>query len=169
MNGDESRDGQAEFERIDWTRWTPKDRAVLLFVRRDGALLLIHKKRGLGAGKINGPGGRIEPGETAREAAVREVREEVCVTPHGVRERGRLRFQFKDGYSIDCTVFDAEGCEGEPVETEEAKPFWCPIDALPYERMWADDRIWMPRLIRGEPFDGRFLFDRDRMLGFALS
>ncbi|MEM9057182.1 MAG: NUDIX domain-containing protein, partial [Pseudomonadota bacterium] len=65
----------SEFHRIDWAAWTPKDIATLLFVVRGGEVLLIHKKRGLGAGKINGPGGRVEPGETVQECAVREVRE----------------------------------------------------------------------------------------------
>ena len=50
------------FTDINWTAWAPKERATLLFVRRHGQLLLIHKKRGLGAVKINGPGGRIEAG-----------------------------------------------------------------------------------------------------------
>src|SRR5690606_39061541 len=57
--------------------WTPRDRATLLFVRRGHQILLIRKKRGLGAGKINAPGGRIEPGETPEQAARRELLEEV--------------------------------------------------------------------------------------------
>jgi len=36
---------------------------VLCFLLRDGEVLLIRKKRGFGAGKINGVGGRIEPSE----------------------------------------------------------------------------------------------------------
>jgi len=35
-----------------------------LFVIRAGQMLLIHKKRGLGAGKINGPDGRLDLGES---------------------------------------------------------------------------------------------------------
>ncbi len=50
--------------------WQPEQLATLLFVVRDGKILLIPKKRGLGAGKINGPGGRLVPGETFKEAAV---------------------------------------------------------------------------------------------------
>ena len=73
---------------IDWTSWVPVEKATLLFVLRDGQILLIHKKTGLGAGKINGPGGRIDPGETPRQCAIREVQEELCVTPTGVREGG---------------------------------------------------------------------------------
>ena len=110
---------------MDWSTWQPRDRAVLCFVRCDGRLLLIHKKRGLGAGRYNGPGGRIEPGETPVAAAVRETQEELRVTPTGLREAGRLRFAFVDGYGIDCHVFTASGLAGEPAETDEAVPFWC--------------------------------------------
>jgi 8-oxo-dGTP diphosphatase len=59
---------------MDWSTWTPRDRAVLLFVIRGGQALLIRKKRGLGAGKINAPGGRIEAGESPEEAAVHGAR-----------------------------------------------------------------------------------------------
>ena len=44
-------------EEIDWNAWEPQQRATLLFVIHGGEILLIRKKRGLGAGKINGPGG----------------------------------------------------------------------------------------------------------------
>jgi 8-oxo-dGTP diphosphatase len=155
-------------EEIDWKAWVPQQRATLLFVIRGGQILLIRKKRGLGAGKINGPGGRIDPGETPLEAAIREVQEELCVTPTGVRDCGELRFQFLDGLSIHGYVFTATDCDGEPQETEEATPLWTPIDAIPYDEMWADDWLWYPLMLAGTRFDGRFLFDGDRMLGFEV-
>jgi 8-oxo-dGTP diphosphatase len=34
--------------------------------------------------------------------------------------------------------------------------------------MWADDRVWMPLLLAGRRFDGRFVFDGDRMLDHAV-
>jgi 8-oxo-dGTP diphosphatase len=34
--------------------------------------------------------------------------------------------------------------------------------------MWADDRHWLPRMLRGDTFRGRFLFDDDTMLDHAL-
>lgn len=68
-------------EDIDWASWTPYERATLLFVICGGHILLIHKNRGLGAGKINGPGGRLVPGESPLQGAVREVQEELNVTP----------------------------------------------------------------------------------------
>ena len=154
---------------IDWPAWTPVDRATLLFVVRGDEVLLIRKKRGLGAGKINGPGGRIEDGETPVEGARREIAEELCVEVDAATHHGELLFQFIDGYSIHVEVFraddrDGENCRGEAVETAEAIPLWTPVDAIPYDEMWADDRLWLPILLAGGSFHGRFLFDGDAML-----
>ena len=153
---------------LDWTRWEPRDVATLVFVVRDGRILLIRKKRGLGAGKINGPGGRLEPGEAPEAAAVREVEEELRVTPVGLRELGENRFQFVDGYSIHVHVYLAHDLEGTPVETDEAIPLWVGRDAIPYPEMWEDDRLWLPLVLEGTSFSGRFLFDGDRMLDYEL-
>ncbi len=153
---------------LDWTRWEARDVATLVFVVQDGRILLIRKKRGLGAGKINGPGGRLEPGETPEAGAVREVEEELCVTPVGLRELGENRFQFVDGYSIHVFVFTASGCRGEPTETDEAAPLWVGLDAIPYGEMWEDDQLWLPLVLEGRRFTGRFLFDGDAMLDQAV-
>jgi 8-oxo-dGTP diphosphatase len=153
---------------IAWNVWRPTDRATLLFVIRDGRILLIRKKRGLGAGKINGPGGRIQPGETAQDCAIREVREELCITARNARFAGTLRFQFLDGYSIQAEVFTSDGFDGTPTETDEAVPLWFPVDRLPYDEMWPDDRLWMPLMFAGRAFRGRFVFDGDRMLGAVV-
>jgi len=152
----------------DWNLWTPTDTATLLFVRRGLEVLLIRKKRGLGAGKINAPGGRLEAGETPAACAVREVREEVGVEVTDPRPRGELRFQFVDGYALHCHVFAADGCTGEVCETDEAVPVWTALDAIPYAEMWADDALWLPKMLAGYRFDGRFVFDGDRMAWHSL-
>lgn len=154
---------------MDWSQWSPRERAVLCFIRKDGQLLLIHKLRGLGAGKVNAPGGKVEPGETPLQAAVRETQEEVGVTPLHLSEHGALSFQFTDGYSLACTVFLAHDLEGSPVNTVEAEPFWVPADAVPYERMWEDDQHWLPQMLAGFHATGRFVFDGERMLSKELA
>jgi 8-oxo-dGTP diphosphatase len=154
---------------IDWERWTPTDTATLLFVIQQGRALLIRKKRGLGAGKINAPGGRLEPGERAVDAAVREVREELGVTPIAPRERGTLAFEFVDGYRLFCHVFSSDRCEGEAIETDEATPRWTALDEIPYGEMWADDALWLPKMLAGCGFTGRFVFDGDRLLSHELT
>lgn len=153
---------------IDWSTWEPERRATLLFVVRDGHVLLIHKKRGLGAGKINGPGGHIDAGETPVACAVREVKEELGVAPVDVEPCGRLRFQFTDGLALLVHVFRAGDCRGELRETDEATPLWVPVDRVPFDLMWEDDRHWFPYMLAGEPFEGRFVFDGDTLLDFEL-
>ena len=46
-------------EEVDWEYWKFSEDAVLCFIEDQENLLLIHKKTGLGKGKINAPGGRI--------------------------------------------------------------------------------------------------------------
>jgi 8-oxo-dGTP diphosphatase len=153
---------------IDWDRWQARDPATLVFVVEDGRILLIRKKRGLGAGKINGPGGRLDPGETPLAGAIREVQEELRVTPRDLRWCGENRFQFVDGYSIHVHVFTASGCDGEPVETDEAVPLWVGVSEIPWTEMWQDDPLWLPHVLAGRRISGRFLFDGDAMLDWAL-
>ena len=148
----------------DWAIWQPRVRATLLFIVREEKILLIHKKRGFGAGKINGPGGKVDPGETPLESALRETFEELGIKPLGTEASGELHFQFRDGFSLHCTVFLAHDFEGEPQETDEALPFWISLDAIPYDKMWADDRHWLPLLIRGAHFTGYFEFEGEQLL-----
>ncbi len=161
---------------IDWPRWQPQDVATLTFVFRPEVpvaqqtdeILLIRKLRGLGAGKVNGPGGRLEGDETLIQCAVREVQEELGVTPLDPVERGRLDFQFADGYSLRCHVFSTRRFHGSAVATEEAIPLWTRVDRIPFDQMWADDILWFPHLLAQRPFVGQFIFDNDTMVDMRL-
>ncbi len=141
------------------------DEATLCYPIVDGELLLIRKKRGLGEGKLLGPGGKVESGETPREAARREVREELRVEPLGLEKCGEFAFHFRDDTPDDESnyvhLFTATGIEGEPTETDEASPVWYPRSELPYDEMWVDDRIWMPHMLDGESFVGTFVLTDD--------
>lgn len=153
---------------LDWDRWEARDPATLVFVVRDGKILLINKKTGLGKGKVNGPGGKVDPGETPEVCAVRECKEELDITVSDLEFCGEHRFQFVDGYSIHVYVYRTTEFEGVPSESREAKPFWVPIDEIPYEEMWEDDQFWLPMVIRGERFQTRWIFDGDRMLDYDI-
>jgi 8-oxo-dGTP diphosphatase len=142
----------------------PLRQASLCFLTRGGEVLLARKKRGFGLGKWNGVGGKSEPGETIEETAVRETREEIGVTPLGLRRIATLDFFFPPdpafaGWEQQVCVFLADRWEGEPVETDEVAPRWFPADALPLTEMWADDAHWLPLALRGIPLRGHFLYD----------
>jgi 8-oxo-dGTP diphosphatase len=150
---------------VDWITWQPTIRATLMFVCDGGQVLLIRKKRGFGMGKINGPGGKLDPGETELQCAVRETEEELGVSAIDAVKRGELWFQFVDGLAMHVAVFHANQHEGDVIETEEAAPLWTPIDEIPFEQMWADDAHWLHRMLTtDDEFIGKFLFDGDAML-----
>lgn len=153
---------------VDWENWRGKIPATLVFVIKDGKILLIDKKTGIGKGKINGPGGKLEDGESPEQCAHREIREELGIHVSDLQYCGQHRFQFVDGLSIHVWVYKTETFEGTPTESDEADPFWVPLDEIPYDRMWEDDRIWLPMMLRGEHFHGRWVFDGDRMLDYEL-
>jgi 8-oxo-dGTP diphosphatase len=157
-----------DFDEIPWKTWQPVDQATLCFIQRKEEILLIEKKRGLGKGKVNAPGGKFDPGETAVACAIRETQEELGVTPLDPEYRGLLRFQFTDGYKLEAHLFHATRFEGEAVETEEAVPLWTHLDAIPYRRMWADDVLWLPHFLNGRTITGDFLFDHENMLGVQM-
>ena len=161
----------AEHERLLSERlqgWQPDVRGTLLFLRDGNEVLLIRKKRGHGAGKINGPGGKIDPGESPLQAALRETREETGVQVRDATLMAEFRFLDLVALQWYGYVFLAHDWQGTPIETVEADPYWCPIDELPFARMWDDDRYWLPRLLDGERLRGDFLFDDGRLLAHRL-
>ncbi|MEM4679991.1 MAG: 8-oxo-dGTP diphosphatase [Thermofilaceae archaeon] len=146
--------------------------AVLCFLLRDGKVLLIRKKKGFGAGKLAGVGGRIEPGETPEEAAVREVYEEVNVRVRSLVKVGVLTFySVSDEPDWIVHVYLSTDFEGEPKPSEEAEPHWYAVDQLPLEEMWEDDSVWLHHALSGDFVVGRFWFDAEyrRMVKWELS
>ena len=139
----------------------PKFKAALMFARRDDEILLILKKRGIGAGLWNGPGGYREEGESPLETAHREFREEVAAEAGDAKEVGVLDFFMpKDDFSMRVWIFVADGIRsGTPTETEEARSKWFNVNSLPWGEMWMDDRIWLPHVLAGRVVKGIFAMD----------
>lgn len=138
--------------------------AVVSYIFNRDNILLIHKKRGLGAGKINVPGGHIEINETPYEAAVRETMEEVSLTISDLELKGYLYFKFTNGLTMKGWVYKTHNYIGIPTESSEAKPFWQNKNDLPYDKMWADDKVWIPEMLNDRFFRGYFEFNDDIML-----
>ncbi len=126
--------------------------ATLVIMVRGPQVLLAMKKRGFGAGRWNGTGGKVKEEETVVQAGVRETQEEIGVTPDLSEPLGLLTFHNSSKGDWVVHVFRTERWSGEPVETEEMEPRWYPADALPFDAMWPDDRIWMPYVLAGKRF-----------------
>lgn len=142
--------------------------ATLCFLIRGdppAELLLGRKKAGFGAGKIGGFGGKVEAGESILHATCREMFEEssVAVQPADLHYAASLQFIFpyRPAWSQEVHVFLAHSWQGEPIESAEMRPAWYPAQEIPLDQMWADTAIWLPRVLRGEYFQGIFYFAED--------
>jgi 8-oxo-dGTP diphosphatase / 2-hydroxy-dATP diphosphatase len=133
---------------------------TLTIVHQGERVLLGMKKRGLGVGRYNGFGGKVEPDETIEEAAVREVIEEARIRPLGLQKLGVMEFAFEsDPDLLEVHIFKSSAYEGEVGESEEMTPSWFHQSSIPFEDMWKDDRFWFPLLLDNKKFMGRVMFD----------
>ena len=128
-------------------------------------VLLGVKLRGFGQGKVVGYGGKMEPGETVVEAAARELHEEtgLRVTPDQLDEVAVLMFSFpaRPDWGHHIHVFLVRAWSGEPAGSDEITAEWYDLDAIPYDRMWDDARIWLPRVLAGERLRATFVYADD--------
>lgn len=141
----------------------PKKIMTLVIVHQHPKILLGMKKRGFGAGRWNGFGGKLEAGEGIEEAARREIREEVGIEVGDLERIGLLDFVAEgDPVVLEVHIFKARDFEGEPIESDEMEPRWFSVDEIPFKEMWKDDAYWMPLFLKDRRFRGRFVFDADK-------
>lgn len=128
-------------------------------------VLLGRKKTGLGLGNLVGPGGKLEPGESPTDAAVREVFEEVgiSVNPRALSLIGELEYPFpyRSAWSQKSWAFICREWQGDAIESDELDPGWYPVSRIPFDRMWDDARYWLPRALAGDFVSATFIFGPD--------
>ena len=153
----------------------PLRQSTLLFLVKEDSIVLAMKKRGFGAGRYNGVGGKLEAGETPEQAAVRECQEEIGVTPKDLTKVATLDFYFPladkaKGWDQKTSVYTAEAWDGEPKESEEMRPEWFPKGELPFINMWPDDPFWLPAVLSGKYVEAEFFFgEGDAVLEWKLA
>ncbi len=142
----------------------------------NGRILLAMKKRRFGAGKLNGVGGKCEPGESVEAALIRETREEIGVELLDYAKVATISFYFEGDKNSNMNqrvhVFLAYKWNGSPTESEEMRPEWHELGKLDFEKMWDDDKYWLPLVLDGMRVNASFLFgegDRVKELRIAAS
>ena len=130
-----------------------RDTSLVYPVRKDGRILLGHKRRGMGAGKWNGFGGKREDGETMRE----------CADPKDFEAAGDLYFhQPSDpNWSHAGIVYFIRTWTGTVRLSDEMEPKWFLPEEIPFGEMWMADRIWLPMVLKGNKIRGTIYFEKD--------
>jgi 8-oxo-dGTP pyrophosphatase MutT (NUDIX family) len=146
----------------------PKRMTMIYLIKRTTQeVLLGHKARGFGAGNWNAFGGKVEYEEdvSIASSAARELLEESGLAfPRGgddLEHVGVLYFRYpqqsdkkKEFLEVHLYAVDVDSTPPISIEalaeSEEMNPIrWFPIDQVPLEKMWCDDKFWLKPLLFG--------------------
>jgi len=135
---------------------------TLCIPHRGDEIWLGMKKKGFGAGRWNGFGGKVKEGETIEEATRREMEEETEFRVTHLEKAGVILFQNGDApMLIEMHIFRTSDFPEALAESDEMAPRKFKSADLPFDEMWEDDRYWVPYFLSGKQFEGEFTFDNN--------
>ena len=128
---------------------------TICYIESDGKYLMLlrnKKKNDVNQGKWIGVGGKFEEGESPEECVCREVYEETGLTLDGYSMRGVLTFSSAGWEDEYIFVFTSDSFHGTLKECDEGVLRWVDKDAIMDLELWKGDRIFLEKLLKGEPF-----------------
>ena len=139
---------------------------TLTYVVNGDCVLLIHRRREPHRGLWVAPGGKLEPGESPHEGAVREILEETGLRIELPQLRGVItEISARPDYQWLLFLFRADRREasGEARASDEGELVWCPFDRMPSLPMPESDAAWWWHCVSldGGLFVAKFNYDAD--------
>jgi 8-oxo-dGTP pyrophosphatase MutT (NUDIX family) len=130
---------------------------------RDGQVLLMHREQAPNAGLWVAPGGKIEPGESPYDAALRAFAEETGLRAEALELRGLCTIvPLLKQYPWFLFIYVTKGFQGMlNADCEAGELAWVALDeyldALPKPQA---DAVFAPRILAGEGlFQAKFVYD----------
>ena len=123
---------------------------TLCFLTHGGDVLLLRGSptKRIWAGKLNGVGGHIEPGEDPLTGARREIQEETGLTVGDLELRALVHVAGRHpDPGVVFTVFVGEAPSRDTARGSEGELVWCPIDDLPLDELVEDLPHLLPRIL----------------------
>ena len=147
--------------------------ATLCYIRNAAQTLMMHRGARPGdihAGKWNGLGGKLEPGEDPDTCVRREVLEESGLQLDTAALVGVLTFpEFKDQQDWYVFVYVAREFSGQLRNGEEGELAWIDDSKLLDLNLWEGDRIFLPLVLEGKFFTGRFCYENKQLISHSLN
>ncbi len=136
--------------------------ATLCYIKANGRTLMLHrikKQADMHAGKWNGLGGKLLPGETPEQCVLREIEEESGLKLTNPRWRGVLTFPaFSAEEDWYVFLFVAHEFTGELIDSNEGVLRWIDDSELLNLNLWAGDKIFLKWLEQANFFSGQFIY-----------
>ena len=116
---------------------------AVALLEREGKVLICRRRNDQAhGGKWEFPGGKVEPGETAGQALVRELGEELSVFAEAFEEVCRYEYSYPGKPAICLAFFRVDRYAGAPQGAQFADLKWESCEALPaYDFLEGDARI----------------------------
>jgi 8-oxo-dGTP diphosphatase len=96
------------------------------------------------------PGGKVEPGESPRQALIRELREELQIEARIGAELARYEHDYPSGSRVHLLFFAVKEYSGEPVARVFEQISWVELTVLPGIDFLEGDLDFVKRLARGD-------------------
>ena len=145
---------------------------TLVYLKRNGKTLMLHrvkKEQDFHEGKWNGLGGKLDPGETPEECAIREVKEESGLDLKALKLRGIITFPLFDQVD-DWYVYLFTGTEfsGDLIDSPEGDLQWIDNDKLLDLNLWEGDYIFLKWIEQERFFSGKFVYEEKQLVDHSV-
>lgn len=141
---------------------------TLVYLKQNGKTLMLHrvkKEQDFHEGKWNGLGGKLDPGETPEECAIREVKEESGLDLKALKLRGIITFplfdQVDDWYVY---LFTSTEFSGDLIDSPEGDLEWIDNDKLLDLNLWEGDYIFLKWIEQERFFSGKFVYEEKQLV-----
>lgn len=147
--------------------------ATLCYVRRAGKTLMVHrikKANDMHQGKWNGLGGKLEPGETPEECAIREIYEESGLIVKNLVFKGMITFPgFANDEDWYTFIFVVDDFAGQLIDSPEGNLEWIDRDKLFQLNLWDGDRVFLNWLDRPGFFSAKFVYQDGQFIDYNVA
>jgi 8-oxo-dGTP diphosphatase len=146
--------------------------ATLCYVRSGCTTLMLHrikKAQDMHAGKWNGLGGKLEPGESPEECVVREVEEESGLRLIAPLLKGVISFpKFNGGEDWYTFIYIADRFSGTLIDSSEGVLEWVDNERLLELNLWEGDCIFIPWLAEPRYFSAKFEYHAGKLTNYQV-
>ncbi len=129
---------------------------TLCYIKCSDEYLLLHrnkKENDLNEGKWIGVGGKMEPGETPDDGAVREIYEEtgIVLSKNQIQNIGVVHFKSDTWNDEEMFLYKVElASKPELIACDEGTLYWIQEDKVLSLPTWEGDRVFLEAMFAGE-------------------
>lgn len=119
-----------------------------LIDKNNNKILLGRKKYGIAKGILNGFGGHVEKSDSSiKDSIIREFFEETSLKLIKPILSGIMHYKYDDLENGCTNIYLCNKWKGQLKESEEMEVEWFDLNAIPFDQMWPDDKLWLPAFL----------------------